>query len=306
MAEFKGIVWVTQEELHGITAEDIFINEGRGRGVLETGQAPEFKDKVRQFEKLISSNIPISLGGVDKDGRLASEVMTSRDLKCRYDTHRFHGKDHRTLNVYVGPTSWQEWKQDYNRSAEEAEQLQQFGCRGEMNPFYGLGYYFSCGLGATVLMLTREGDIVVGIRKSDSYDGLVHGAAGWMNFQENVKKIHPENDARRELEEELGLTQSMIHYLSLVGLVGQPKTLESDFVYVAYSALEREYFTSGAWRDAVDACEHKDLILLNSPGQIQRLLDEGMIEGHEKKYETYTSTRYGLDVMLKNWEKFHK
>lgn len=290
MTEFKGIVQVgydhLQQAIH--TVEDIFVEKGEGR------EGVSFDKKVAEFEEKIKAG-----------------TMEKRDWKCRYNTGspRIINPDWENPNgrsylvVSIGPTSWQEWREDYNRLEQDAERLQQHG----LNEHDDLGFYLSQGLGATVLTLTREGDVVVGIRSSDSYDGAIHGAAGWMEFHKDVNQISSRKDALRELAEELGVANSSVDRLDLIGLVAYPKTLEADFVYVAKTVVERDYFTSDAWKKAVDAREHRDLVILSNPDEIGRLLEEGRVQGSDlKRYGVLASTYYGLDVMMKNWGRFHR
>ena len=271
------------------------VGHGDGRGTYENGLAPGFQEKVDQFNQLIRKKVPIDLG----NGK--AEAMSRKDLKCRYDIHQrwtAGTKGKVFLNVSMGPTSWQEWKQDYNRSPEQAEALQELGLKQHQDR----GFYLSQGLGAAVLTMTREGDVVVGVRKSDSYDGAIHGAAGWMTFNRDVSKISPVKDAYRELQEELAISPQEVSALNLIGLVAYPQTLEADFVFIAKTGKEKEYFTSGAWKEAVDAKEHRDLIVLDHPQQIERLLGEGKVVESDKKYEVLASTAYGLEQLARHWD----
>ncbi len=307
--EFKGIVHIGYEREHYFRGRDqILINPGYGRGVLETGSASSFEHKVRQLERLIEAKIALPLGSVTEEGGMKCAPLTKRDLKCRYSHHEFVEDDggFRHLTVGIGPTVWHECMQDYNRSEKESALLQELGFKQLEDHVRGPGFYFSQGLGAAMLTLTLEGDVVVGIRKSDLYDGAIHGAAGWMTFDSNLTKVHPENDARRELEEELGVRREDIIYLRMLGLVAHSKTLEADFVYVAKTTKEKGYFTTDAWMGAVDAREHRELVVLSNPDEIGRLLENGKIPGSDlKQYEVLAPTYYGLDIMMKYWGRFH-
>ncbi len=203
------------------------------------------------------------------------------------------------LDINIGPTSWEEWRKDYTRTEQEAAALQTLG-KDQHNDS---GFYMSNGLGAAVLTMSREGSVVVGVRKSDSYDGAIHGAAGWMTFDRDVSKINPFEDAYRELGEELAIKSADVSIMNLIGLVAYPKTLEADFVFIARTDKENEYFTSGAWKGAVDAKEHRDLVVLSNPAQIEILLREGKIPANDKKYEVLASTAYGLEQLALHWDK---
>lgn len=266
------------------TFDTIFVHPGKGKGNRETGTPTSFEEKVQEL-----------------DAQIAAGKMEERDWKCRYGGYQYteESKFLFALRLRIGPTSWSEWREDYKRSEEDAAALQK---RGEQE-HNDRGFYLSNGLGATVLTLTREKEVVVGVRKSDSYDGAIHGAAGWMKFNKDISKVHPVNDAYRELREELAIKQDQVSSLRLVGLVAYPKTLEADFVFVAKTDKEREYFTSGAWKEAVDAKEHRELVVLANPQQIGSLLQEGKAPGQEKKYEVLASTAYGLEVLAQQWDK---
>ncbi len=270
--------------------DSLKVTEGHGRGNSETHFQPTFKDKVSEF-----------------DAQVSAGKMEPRDWKCRYDGHTWPDvppivgveRTERILSLAIGPTSWGEWREDYKRSEEDATVLQKLGETKHQNQ----GFYLSNGLGAAVLTMTTEGDIVVGVRKSDSYDGAIHGAAGWMTFDRDISKINPFNDAYRELNEELAVQRDSVSALDLVGLVAYPKTWEADFVFVARTSKERDYFTSGAWKDAVDAREHRDLVVLANPSEIRHLLGGGKAPVGDKKYEVLASTAYGLEVLAEHWDK---
>ncbi len=266
--------------------DQLLVVPGKGTGIVGAGTQPSFEEKVREL-----------------DAQIAAGTMEQRDWKCRYDGHDFTETGGRfALVVKMGPTSWGEWREDYERSQEEAAALQALG----QSKHHDRGFYLSNGLGAAVLTVTREGDIVVGVRRSDSYDGKIHGAAGWLAFDRNPSNINPIKDAYRELEEELAIRQDHVSSLHLVGLVAYAKTLEADFVFVAKTDKERDYFTSGAWKEAVDAREHRNLIVLNQPPQIRQLLEEGKAPDGENKYEVTPSTAYGLEVLARHWDKLHE
>lgn len=277
------IIHLGTKSSFGVAFDKLFVNNGHGKGNIETGTQPFFDEKVRELE-----------------AQIAAGKMEQRDWKCRYDGHWYsESKALLAINIRIGPTSFGEWREDYQRPEEEAAALQK---RGEQE-HNDRGFYLSNGLGATVLTLTREKEVVVGVRKSDSYDGAIHGAAGWMTFDRNPSNISPIKDAYRELGEELAIKQDQVSSLTLVGLVAYPKTLEADFVFVAKTDKERDYFTSGAWKEAVDAKEHRDLVVLANPQQISHLLQEGKAPGQEKKYEVLASTAYGLEVLAQQWDK---
>lgn len=286
---------VQSKKLH---YDHLMIREGCGRGTYENGFAPNFQDKMGQFDLLMEEKTLIELGNGE------AKAMSPGSLKCRYDGHSF-GEDidpayrHTSLQVRIGPTSWHEWRQDYNRSLEQAMALQNLG----LKQYDDRGFYLSNGLGATVLTLSREGDVIVGVRKSDSYDGAIHGAAGWMTFDRNPANISPTKDAYRELGEELAIKQDQVSSLTLVGLVAYPKTRKADFVFIAKTDKERGYFTSGAWKEAVDAREHRELIVLSNPDEIHRLLQDGKPPADNRKFEVVPSTHYGLEVLAEYWDK---
>ncbi len=271
MANFNGIVHVSAEEVYVIPRGVVLI-EGKGRGVLAGGYAPSFSDKLVQFE---------------------AEKRNRRDLKCRYSGHEVLDD---VIEVQIGVTCWQEYQQDYHWSLEQSLALQELG-RKQYNDAC---FYFSCGLGVAMLTCTREGDIVVGIREGSSYTGAIHGAAGWMQFESDFHVIDPVRDAHRELKEEFGISTTEISSLSLVGIVGFPHTREGDFVYVVRTTKEREYFTSGAWKQAVDAKEHTQLVLLSNEVELERLLVEGRLSDNDMaRYEVLPPTYYGLEQIVK-------
>lgn len=263
--------------------DQLQVTPGKGRGILPIKTQHSFEDEIRHL-----------------DEQIARRNMRTDDWKCRYDGHSYFSIEReRFLSIAVGPTSYGKWREDYKLSEEKAAALQKLGEQEHQNK----GFYLSNGLGAAVLTLTKEGDVVVGVRKSDSYDGAIHGAAGWMTFDRDVSKIDPVKDAYRELGEELAISRKEVSALHLIGLVAYPKTLEADFVFVAKTDKEKNYFTSGAWKDAVDAKEHRDLIVLDHPQQIERLLGEGKVADADKKYEVLASTAYGLEMLALYWDR---
>src|SRR3989338_9882195 len=89
----KRIINFGIEEVYDISTgkqkyDTLLIGRGQGRGVLESGQAPSFEEKMQQFDALMESGVKLPLGGIDKKGQPAWEAMSERDLKCRYNKFR--------------------------------------------------------------------------------------------------------------------------------------------------------------------------------------------------------------------------
>ncbi len=292
MTTFNGIIYLSAEEVYETPRRVAFV-EGKGRGVLEGGYAPSFSDKLVQFEALRASEVQLSLGKISEQQELLTEKMVLRDLKYRYSGHSIRDN---MVKVQVGVTCWQEYQQDYNRLQEQGLALQELG----RQQYDDSGFYFSQGLGVAMVTCTRERDIVLGVRQGSSYTGKIHGAAGWMNFYPEICNIDPVQDVHRELQEELGISVQEILGVSLLGIVGFPHTREGDLVYVVRTTKEKEYFTSNAWMNAVDAKEHQQLVMLSNLREVELLLTEGKILGNdEKSYEVLPPTFYGLEQIIK-------
>ena len=274
---------------------DLEFEKGNGKAA-ENGNAPSnalsFDETLQQLEQKIIE------GKIQK-----------RDLKLRLDgpvIYFYEGKlPSLFAGIKFGATSYLEWKEDVARTPEESQRLQQKG--EQVHRDYG--YYFSRGLGVTVIPMTADNQVIVGIRISEDYDGAVHGAAGWLTFSSDFSAINsslrPRNEGLRELEEELAVQRKEVKRMDLMGLVAYPHTLESDFVYLArlQSSKPAEYFVSGAWKQAVDAREHRDLIVLSTPDELYQLVNEGKSPQDRRKFEVLASTAYGLTQLAEKWKE---
>ncbi len=241
--------------------------------------------------------LPETISFLEEKIRLGE--MEERDWKCRYDGFFLRRKEEEIIiAMHLGATSYWEWKEDCSRPRWRAKQLQRSG-KLQHN---GFGYYFSCALAVNVLPRTSEGNIIVGIREGENYNGWIHGVAGWMEFKKDVSKVNPLHDCHRELEEEVGIKKDNVTSLLLLGQVSYPHTLESDIIFLAQLDQPSSYFENGTWKKAVDAKEHHELATLKNREQVCMLLEEGKLPDG-KRYQTMPSTQYGLEVIAKNWEK---
>lgn len=260
--------------------------EGHGQGFTNHTNpyqhtALPFSEEVKNLERLVQEG-----------------TITPRDFKVRFDgcevisTEKIVPPMHVAVFRY-GVTHFYECKEDMGRSEDDMVNLKELGKRYHSD----CGYYLARGMGAVVLPLTSDRKIVVGVRKSTEYDGEIHGPAGWLTYSSDVDKISPRQDAYRELQEEFAVKKSEVNDLYLLGAVAHPKTLEVDAIYFARLTKPSSFFESGAWKEAIDAQEHRELIVLSTPDEINRLVTEGKPPHDSRTFKIIASTDYGLGVL---------
>lgn len=265
------------------------VQEWSGRGIEGQPTAPNFHEVRSHLED-----------------QIVAGKIEPRDLKVRYAGHKPLNRwnygvqdihdytENVELAFLFGPTSFQEWKEDTRRSPEESQRLQELGIEQHGDR----GYFFSRGTGAVVLPFTADRKIPVGVRKSEDYDGKIHGAAGWSQFYHDIKIVSPMHDAYRELHEELGVRSEEVKLMDMLGVVAYPHTLEVDIVYFArLQPWIKEAEVRKRLATAVDAKEHKEWVFLSNPDEVNRLVVDGNPPTDSRKFETLASTHYGLSVL---------
>ncbi len=285
-----------------LKAEDIFpfyhLDPFDFGCVREIGIKGHCKGSIERAGRHIST-APLFDQGIHNLESLVQEgKIAPRDFKVRFDgcevvsPRRIVPPPHLAVFRY-GVTHFYECKEDMNKSKEDVVKLMELGTEFHEDQ----GYFLARGMGAVVLPMTSDRKIVVGVRNSTEYDGEIHGPAGWLTFSQDVEKISPLNDAYRELGEELAVFASDVESMYLMGAVAYRKTLETDVIYFARLTQPSAYFESGAWKEAVDAKEHRELILLSTPDEIDQLVTSGKPPKDNRKFEVVDSTHYGLSVL---------
>lgn len=294
-----GIEYRFREEKESklVRSGSISFFKGQGRGIVGSASPPAFEEALAQYDELIQRG---QIQARDLKVRLSrsSERTGITPTDSLYQPELL-ASDH--YNFDFGPTTFYECKEDLARSPEEMQLLQQRGLQEHKD----VGFYLARGVGAVVLPITSDGKVFVGLRRSTEYDGAVHGAAGWLAFNRNPTQINPMKDAYRELQEELSVTPADVSSLHLLGVVAYPHTLETDFVFGALlkDTKSAAYFESGAWKSAVDAREHRELLALASPDDLERLVVEGTPPTDSRKMDVLTSTQYGLSVLASDYNE---
>ena len=297
----KGIIEIKAEDIFPYIRNDPFDCgvvkeigiEGKGKGKIST-----------EIENVLSPSAPdFSYGVGYLDGLVKKGEIAPRDFKVRFNGCEVLSPENISPRPKVaifryGVTHFSECKEDMDKSKEDFDKLKQLGKEYHQDQ----GYYLARGMGAVVLPMTSDRQIVIGVRQSKEYDGQIHGPAGWLTFHKDVDKISPRADGYKELHEELAVGSSDVLNMHLLGVVAYPKTLETDVIYFARLAANSGYFQSGAWKEAVDAKEHRELITLSSPHEILQLVHDGKPPRDSRKFEVLPSTAYGLEILARCWK----
>jgi 8-oxo-dGTP pyrophosphatase MutT (NUDIX family) len=107
-------------------------------------------------------------------------------------------------------------------------------------------------IGVSTLLVTSDGFAMLG-RRNDSvayYPRMLHPFAGSLEPAESIELF---TEARRELREELSLTDAQLRDLRLLGIVEDLRLRHPETILVAYCTFTRDEIES-----RLDAAEHTD------------------------------------------------
>lgn len=219
--------------------------EGYGRGSFEDDRVPSFEAGLADIHALVDQG-----------------VITAADRKCRYDGCRVTtgpggGIE---LDVRIGPSHYDDAVRDMLQP-EQTAHLARLGEQRHCDP----RRYLACGIGVLVLPTSADGRVLLGIRSDEVYAGWAHGPVGWLPFDPQVERIDAAAHALVECKEELDLTD--LGPLTLLGLISYSATFETEIVFtaIAGNGVLEDLVDRRTWTQAIDACEHADVFLVE-PG----------------------------------------
>jgi|WetSurMetagenome_2_1015567.scaffolds.fasta_scaffold26579_5 hypothetical protein len=198
---------------------------------------------------------------IQLDDLIAQQKIEQRDLKCRFDgCHVEIANQTIMLTIKVGATHYYACIDDIEKLKETTEKIQ----RG-LERHQDSKYYLNCGMGVTIVPYTSNGQVLLGIRRGEIYHQWLHGIGGWLPFERKVSLINPFAHAQLECFEELGIKQSQLNPLELLGLISFKNSFETDFVFgmkISNEMIEN-IIKKQHWKNAQDANEHEQFVLVN-------------------------------------------
>lgn len=260
-----------------------------GKGAVRIGHwhndSREYPDVDKQLRALQSN------------GEIGDGIQTPfDDSKVRLHNSFVIGS---RLYIAVGPTWYQQFKEDRQCAEEQPEKIAKLKELGE-SMYDDPWAFFSRVTGAAIIPLTKEGHTYVGKRSSQTdLAGTVNAAAGLLTYHSDFMEIDPLADALRELEEEYGISKKDISSTRIVGVASNPVVGDADITFIAQTTLSDEYFDAGEWKRRVREPEHDDLIRIASPREINHLLYDNKLPTGENVRGTMYSTRMGLEFLAK-------
>ncbi len=271
---------LTTKEILACNNLTIKVKEGCGAQVLE-------KDKDTRFTPYLQAVI----NPVVKAYKEKHPLHPFDDRKFRLD--KFHLKKGASseLTLSLGPTMYQQYQADAQRSKEEAIGLMIKGMERANDPYF----YFSKILGVTVVVYTKEGYVFLGERAShiDSA-GMLGFVGGTATFQEDINKVDFFHDLKTELEEEIGFVAKADTAFQFVGIAGNTFTSELDLIFVYQSDKDSVYFENSL------LSEHQRMVCIKDKAQAISLLTKGLFLGESDPKQLMYPTRFGLEYFLHN------
>ncbi len=223
-----------------------------------------------------------------REGKIGDGIKSKwDDRKLRFDSAKI---SRGILEIRLGYTHFGANKADLTRSRDDALALQRIGIERFNNRYA----FFERAPGVTVIPITSQGSVYLAERKAvETGVGLLNGAAGYMEYREKIEEVNPESEARKELHEEMGVSQNDVIAMKFVGLYSNPGTGEVDFTYLAPIKLSDKELMS-AWDSAKDKVESGRRVHLPDYTSISILLNQGVIQGTDKKWALMYATKGGL------------
>jgi len=138
--------------------------------------------------------------------------------------------------------------------------------------------FFGRNPGVTGIILTLDRKLIVGERQveKDIYEGLLQGVAGSIDYKKDPSIIKLEEEMKREISEEIGISQKEIKDMKFLGLfsVSNLGRDDLDFCYLVKSNITSKYFTKGKWKENVKKAEHKKFRSIDNYSALKKLIGE--------------------------------
>lgn len=201
--------------------------------------------------------------------------------------------DEQTLQLSLGPTVYQHYREDMERPRFQALERMLQGMQEVGDPYH----FFSKMMGITVIILSKEGYAFVGERVSHvDHPGLLQFVAGAATFHTELSQVNFWEDIQSEILQETGweavLAQPKLHF---IGIAGQTYTSELDLIFVLPTTLEAAYF------EHPTLSEHERMLCIQTRAQARRLLNGVPLAGHEQPSDLLYPTYFGLTYLLQHY-----
>ncbi|MEK6854745.1 MAG: hypothetical protein AABX73_00815 [Nanoarchaeota archaeon] len=245
--------------------------------------SPENYSSMRS-RKFYNDNIIKPLVKSGKIGDGTSDKFDDRKL-------RFHSAiiNKGILEIRTGISYYQAHKEIVKNTKTENERLKARG----LNFLEDEYAFFERPIAVAAALITNEGCVFLGERANVStYVGSLSLAAGYISYTDELNTINPEKEARREVEEEIGVIERDIISMKFVGLYTNPDSGVVDFTYLAPIRMSNKELLS-AWEKAKDK-EHSRKIQIPDYSALQHLLKTGSLKKTDKKFNLMHSARGAL------------
>lgn len=200
--------------------------------------------------------------------------------------------DGSVLRVDTGLTSYPAFMADLQRRRDfqvANNALQELG----LKHFNDRWAYLQQAVGTLGLVVTKDGQVVVGTRRSTGreYDGYFDSAASYVLFPtadvEHPEVLDPQKDAKRIIKREFGIDPSAVKSLTPVGFHGHPNTGEFDIAHIAHIDKKKDQHFSVC--NYPDDAERKleDLIFIEGFEGVQRVLRGEDMANEQFMYSTW-------------------
>lgn len=194
------------------------------------------------------------------------------------------------LQVHVGLTSYPAFMVDLQRGRSAPELNLKIQERG-VSDFKDRWAYFQQAVGAMGLVVTSDGSVVIGRRKSTGheYDGFFDSAAGYVLFPANVEHpelLDPASDAKRLIQREFGIEPGAITSVVQAGFHGHPNTGEFDIAHIVRVDVDDSHFAQGRYPETAKR-NLADLVLINGFDNVQKVLTGEHMGNEHFMYSTW-------------------
>ena len=197
--------------------------------------------------------------------------------------------ENQVLFLETGPTTYPRYAQDLHRSKTDALKLMLKGLQNYQDPYA----YFAKAIGVTVVPISQEGYVYIGERSGNvDNPGLLNFVAGLATFKEDLEQVNFYADAQQELAEEVGIHSTLnSENTKLIGIAGNPFTSETDLVFVTQTEQPDSYFKT------VALSEHLRLVPLRNQGEVNQLLNYGLLPNDSQKHAIAYGSRMALEYL---------
>lgn len=212
----------------------------------------------------------------------------------KFRLHHWYWNEANRLVLELGPTMYQEFREDIGRTKDEALALMQNGLQQADDPYF----YFSKNVGITIVVASNEQTVFLGERGGNvDYAGVLGFVGGNATFHKDLSTVDFRTDIEMELAEEVGLKVSSEANFLFIGIAGSTFTSEMDLMFFYQSDLPNTFFEN------CKLTEHQRLVGISNKEQALELLQNGCLENDNSPKKLMYPTRFGLEYLVKYYWK---